>query len=195
MDYVSCAVAVFCLSLLGIQLFPVKNGLSMYNRDLQILHAPMKNCDSFSSGGIPETLMHSYPSPWNILVSLFQMINSARLHDKYGLKMFWEEKIESHVQRMGNEDSRMNNSALSKCVCLSRDVKALLRWLLLLNNFIQCAAFLSVPFRGYFCGGNCIERLGGVNQNEKIILINDHKLAGMDFMGENWRNSLLFFLT
>ncbi|CAM4728868.1 unnamed protein product [Leuciscus chuanchicus] len=43
-----------------------------------------------------------------------KMINLARLHDKYGLKMFWEEKIESHVQRMGNEDSRMNNSALSK---------------------------------------------------------------------------------
>lgn len=63
MDYVSCAVALFCLSLLGIQLFPVKNGLSMYNRDLQILHAPMKDCDWFSLGGIPETLMHSYPSP------------------------------------------------------------------------------------------------------------------------------------
>jgi len=50
MDYVSCAVALFALSLLGIQLFPVKNGLSMYNRDLQLLHAPMKNCDLFFFG-------------------------------------------------------------------------------------------------------------------------------------------------
>jgi len=49
------------------------------------------------------------------------MINLARLHDKYGLKMFWEEKIESHVERMGNEDSRMNKSALSKCVRLFSD--------------------------------------------------------------------------
>ncbi|KAG1927474.1 hypothetical protein F2P79_024230 [Pimephales promelas] len=45
---------------------------------------------------------------------VLHMINLARLHDKYGLKMFWEEKIESHVERMGNEDSRMNKSALSK---------------------------------------------------------------------------------
>ncbi|KAF4108463.1 hypothetical protein G5714_011222 [Onychostoma macrolepis] len=42
------------------------------------------------------------------------MINLARVHDKYGLKKYWEEKIESHGQRMGNEDSRMKNSALSK---------------------------------------------------------------------------------
>ncbi|XP_051765725.1 uncharacterized protein LOC127520980 isoform X2 [Ctenopharyngodon idella] len=45
-----------------------------------------------------------------------KMINLARIHDKYGVKKFWEEKIESHVQRTGNEDSRMKNSALSKCV-------------------------------------------------------------------------------
>ncbi|ROL54988.1 hypothetical protein DPX16_5017 [Anabarilius grahami] len=43
-----------------------------------------------------------------------KMINLACVHDKYGLKKFWEEKIESHVQRTGNEDSRMKNSALSK---------------------------------------------------------------------------------
>ncbi|KTG02947.1 hypothetical protein cypCar_00029732, partial [Cyprinus carpio] len=55
-----------------------------------------------------------------------KMINLARIHDKYGLKKFWEEKIESHVQRIGNEDSRMKNSALSKCVCLSQRVKSLL---------------------------------------------------------------------
>ncbi|KAK9968750.1 hypothetical protein ABG768_003058 [Culter alburnus] len=42
------------------------------------------------------------------------MINLACIHDKYGLKKFWEEKIESHVQRTGNEDSRLKNSALSK---------------------------------------------------------------------------------
>ncbi|RXN03373.1 leucine-rich repeat-containing 2 [Labeo rohita] len=45
-----------------------------------------------------------------------QMINLARVHDKYGVKKFWEEKIESHIERTGNEDSRMKSSALSKCV-------------------------------------------------------------------------------
>lgn len=40
MNYASSAV---CLSLRGIQSFPVKNGLSMYNKDLQILHALMKD--------------------------------------------------------------------------------------------------------------------------------------------------------
>lgn len=113
MNYVSSAV---CLSLRGIQSFPVKNGLSMYNKDLQILHAPMKDDDWLQLGGIPQELMHSYLSPRDVLLSLFQMINLARIHDKYGLKKYWEEKIESHGQRMGNEDSRMKNSALSKCV-------------------------------------------------------------------------------
>lgn len=47
MNYVSRAIALFCLSFLGIQSFPIKNALSMFNKDLQILHAPMKNCDSF----------------------------------------------------------------------------------------------------------------------------------------------------
>lgn len=72
------------------------------------------------------------------------MINLARLHDKYGVKMFWEEKIESHVQRVGNEDSRMNNSALSKCVCLSREVKALLRYCYRITLSNVLLSFLSL---------------------------------------------------
>ncbi|XP_065113881.1 protein FAM240C-like [Paramisgurnus dabryanus] len=42
------------------------------------------------------------------------MMNSARIHDKYTLKKFWEQKIEKHMERTGNEDSRMKSSALSK---------------------------------------------------------------------------------
>ncbi|KAL1267093.1 hypothetical protein QQF64_002768 [Cirrhinus molitorella] len=42
-----------------------------------------------------------------------KMINLARVHDKYGVKKFWEEKIESYVERVENEDSRMKSSALS----------------------------------------------------------------------------------
>ncbi|CAB1318087.1 unnamed protein product [Coregonus sp. 'balchen'] len=36
----------------------------------------------------------------------------ARIHDKHKLKKYWEEKIESHSDMMGNEESRMKSSAL-----------------------------------------------------------------------------------
>ncbi|XP_056322110.1 protein FAM240C-like [Danio aesculapii] len=42
------------------------------------------------------------------------MMNLARIHDKHQLKKFWEQKIESHSERMGNEDCRMKSSALSR---------------------------------------------------------------------------------
>lgn len=38
----------------------------------------------------------------------------ARIHDKHKLKKYWEEKIESHSDIMGSEESRMKSSALSK---------------------------------------------------------------------------------
>ncbi|XP_035248087.1 protein FAM240C-like [Anguilla anguilla] len=38
----------------------------------------------------------------------------ARIHDKYRLRKFWEQKIANHGQMVGNEEIRMKRSALSK---------------------------------------------------------------------------------
>ncbi|KAJ7986960.1 hypothetical protein DPEC_G00333790 [Dallia pectoralis] len=38
----------------------------------------------------------------------------ARLHDKHKLRKYWEEKIETHCDMMGNEETRLRNSALSR---------------------------------------------------------------------------------
>ncbi|KAA0704304.1 hypothetical protein E1301_Tti000054 [Triplophysa tibetana] len=61
--------------------------------------------------------VHSTPlttSRWTPCPPDASMMNSARIHDKCTLKKFWEQKIEKHVERKGNEDSRMKTSALSK---------------------------------------------------------------------------------
>lgn len=92
------------------------------------------------------------PSPRDVLLSLFQMINLARIHDKYGLKKYWEEKIESHVQRMGNEDSRMKNSALSKCVYVYHRESDLFfdNCCYRITSSIVLLFFPFVTFRAYF---------------------------------------------
>lgn len=109
------------LTVPSVQSFHEKNSFSVHNKDLQILHPPMKKRDLLQFRARPEAPMRSHPSPWDIWVLLFQMMNLARIHDKRTLKKFWEQKIEKHVERTGSEDSRMKTSALSKYdVCQSR---------------------------------------------------------------------------
>lgn len=42
------------------------------------------------------------------------MMNAAKIHDKFLIKSFWEQKIENHSHQIENEDQRMEKSALSK---------------------------------------------------------------------------------
>ncbi len=124
----------------------------------------------YSYRGIPPALMHSYPSPRDVLLSLFQMINLARVHDKCGIKKYWEEKIESHVQRMGNEDLRMKNSALSKCVYVYHRESDLFfdNCCYRITSSIVSLLFPFVLFSSLFSrAGNCKERLGRITEMKR----------------------------